>query len=107
MQEAVKDATSGLQHSLHAWKVAIELRDTRRLLEAFGISQHGTREIVLAAVRALHESFRRTAEQRRHILFDTLLFQRLPAERRPAFAAGLIELQQMFYLQRVIDMLEQ
>lgn len=107
MQDAIRDATSGLQDCLHAWKVAIELRDTRMLLESFGMSQHAPRELLLSAIRTLHESFRRTVEQRRHILLDTLLFQRLPAERRPAFAAGLIELQRMFYLQRVIDMLEQ
>lgn len=112
MQEAIycldgQETTGELQEGLHRCKTAIELRDVTMLLECCGISQHAPRQLLLSALRTLHENFNRTPAQRRSILGDTLLFQRLPEGRRTGFANALLELQQRFYLQRLIDLVDE
>jgi hypothetical protein len=102
----VQPTQDTVEKLLSRCKLAIELHDVDALLECLGLPQHPPKHALIRALSELQENQSKAETARRHVLASSLLFSLISETNRAACADALIELQRRYYLQRMIDVLE-
>ncbi len=95
-----------LETLVHRCKVAIELHDVEALLQHLGLAGRSARHRLLTALEQLQEMQGRPAGERKQALVGSFLLFGIPETKRAACADVLIELQNLYYIQRLIDLFE-
>lgn len=99
-------APASNETTIHDFKAAIESRNVSRVFGCLGLSEYAPRHLLIAALQDLQCNEKMSREKRKHILSSSLLFHRIDEAKRAGCASLLIDMQDMAYLQRLIDLLD-
>ena len=106
LRRATLSDSSSQPGLLYRCKLAIQLNDVPSLFECLGFSQHSPRQLTAEALQTLQRHEEKSVEERARLLSDTLLFQRLEKSKHNVCASLLIAIQDMGYMQRLLDLLQ-